>query len=241
MSFEFSIFITAFAVVFLAEIGDKTQLVAFSLTSTSRSPVVIFIATSLALSLSGLMASLLGGLAKQILPDFTAYIASGLFFVFGFYILLSKEPPNIREWFLKTVSFESSLMHHLPQLFKKYEKYDARIIDIVRQESSHANVFRTLLKERTLFKDDINEDEQLESLQKGLDLPKDLMRKPFAEAVTIIIEKEKTVRDIYASLRDHLQLEHHNEATLCSLLGSLVEEENTHIKLFEQIKQESAP
>jgi len=234
--FEAAIFFTAFAVVFISELGDKTQLVAFSLTSTSRNPVLIFLATSLALSLSSLLATALGGLAKQVIPDFTVFVAIGLFFIFGFYILFAKEPPNIKEWFLKTVALETSLLHLVPRLFKKAGKYDYRIADILRQEHSHANVFRMLLKERKLFHDDINDDKELEDLQEKLSLSGDILRKPFAEALEIIIGQEETVRDVYRRLSDHLKLEHQDEESLGTLLGSLVEEENGHIASFKSFR-----
>jgi hypothetical protein len=236
MWFDAAVFFTAFAVVFVAELGDKTQLVAFSLTSTSRNPVLIFLATSLALSLSSLFASLLGGLAKQIIPDFTAYIAIALFFFFGFYILFSKEPPNIKEWFLSTVALETSLLHLVPGVFKKAGKYDYRITDILRQESSHAVVFKTLLKEKKLFEDDINEDKELSGMQEKLKLSRAILAKPFPEALETIIAQEELVRDMYKRMCEHLSLEHHSEDTLCRLLAALVEEENGHIESFKSFR-----
>ncbi|RPJ03901.1 MAG: TMEM165/GDT1 family protein [Spirochaetaceae bacterium] len=236
MLFEAGIFFTAFAVVFVAELGDKTQLVAFSLTSTSRNPVLIFLATSLALSLSSLLATLLGGLAKQVIPDFTVYIAVALFFIFGFSILFSKEPPNVKEWFLKTAALETSLLHLVPRIFKKAGKFDYRIADILRQEGSHASVFKALLRERKLFEDDINEDKELDAMQARLALSHKILFRPFPEALEVIIEQEILVRDIYRRMCEHLTLDHHSQDTLCSLLSTLVLEENGHIEQFKSFR-----
>jgi putative Ca2+/H+ antiporter (TMEM165/GDT1 family) len=63
-------FATTFTTVFLAELGDKTQLAALLLSAQSGRPVVVFVGASLALISSSLVGVLLGRwLAKVMAPQ----------------------------------------------------------------------------------------------------------------------------------------------------------------------------
>ena len=55
-----AVFLTTFTTVFLAELGDKTQLAALLLSAESGRPVIVFIGASLALISSSLVGVLLG-------------------------------------------------------------------------------------------------------------------------------------------------------------------------------------
>lgn len=86
---DFRLFISTFLLIFLAELGDKTQLAALTRTAASDgSKWTVFCAASGALILSTLIAVLIGeGLSKLIAPR-TIKIAAGiLFVVFGLLIL----------------------------------------------------------------------------------------------------------------------------------------------------------
>jgi putative Ca2+/H+ antiporter (TMEM165/GDT1 family) len=61
-------FITTFTTVFLAELGDKTQLAALLLSAQSGKPVVVFIGASLALICSSLVGVLLGRWLAKLMP-----------------------------------------------------------------------------------------------------------------------------------------------------------------------------
>jgi hypothetical protein len=237
MTIDFAVILTAFVLVFMAELGDKTQLVAFSLTSTAKSPVIIFIATSLALTCSSVLAALLGGVASRLLPRYTSWAAVALFFGFGFYILFSREAPPVKELFLKTIAHETALLRAVPRIFRNAGKFDQRVRDLLREESGHAPVFKTLLKERRLFKDDINEDNQLESLTARLVIPRRLLTKSFPEALEAIIVMEEAVKDLYDWFFTHLSQEHHQGDDLCGLLESMVAEEASHIEVFKSYRE----
>lgn len=85
------ILITSFGVIFLAEIGDKTQLSAIALASRYRSPWVVFAgaavamiaATAVGISLGTLITSVLGERAVRA-------VSGGLFILFGLLILMGK-------------------------------------------------------------------------------------------------------------------------------------------------------
>ena len=61
-------FLASFTTVFLAELGDKTQLAALLLSAQSGRPVVVFIGASLALICSSLVGVLLGRWLARMVP-----------------------------------------------------------------------------------------------------------------------------------------------------------------------------
>ena len=63
-----AVFLTSFTTVFLAELGDKTQLAALLLSAESGRPVVVFIGASLALISSSLVGVLMGRWLSRVLP-----------------------------------------------------------------------------------------------------------------------------------------------------------------------------
>lgn len=87
------LFSGTFVLIFLAELGDKTQLAAMAKTADSPdaswSKWVVFIAASLALVASTFIAVFLGHLLKRVVPDerYIRLAAALLFLVFGGMIL----------------------------------------------------------------------------------------------------------------------------------------------------------
>jgi putative Ca2+/H+ antiporter (TMEM165/GDT1 family) len=61
-------FLTTFTTVFLAELGDKTQLAALLLSAQSGRPGLVFLGASLALICSSLVGVLLGRWLSRVLP-----------------------------------------------------------------------------------------------------------------------------------------------------------------------------
>jgi putative Ca2+/H+ antiporter (TMEM165/GDT1 family) len=82
-----------FTTVFLAELGDKTQLATLLFASNGRQhPVLVFAAAAVALCLSTAIAVLLGNLAGQYLTRIPVkliagigFIAIGLWTIYGHY------------------------------------------------------------------------------------------------------------------------------------------------------------
>ena len=56
----FSIFITTFTTIFIAELGDKTQIATLMLSAESGKPIVVFLGSSLALISSSVVGVLIG-------------------------------------------------------------------------------------------------------------------------------------------------------------------------------------
>ena len=72
---------TTFFTVFLAEIGDKTQLTTITLSSTTNKPLAVFIGSSLALILATLLGAMAGGSIANLIPDFLLKLLSGIVFL----------------------------------------------------------------------------------------------------------------------------------------------------------------
>ena len=79
---------TTFVTVFLAEIGDKTQLTTITLSSTTNKPLAVFIGSSVALVLATLLGALAGGSIANLIPAFLLKLLSGtVFLVIGINLL----------------------------------------------------------------------------------------------------------------------------------------------------------
>ena len=77
----FTLLFTTFFTVFLAEIGDKTQLTTITLSSTTNKPLAVFIGSSIALMLATLLGALAGGSIANLIPDFLLKLLSGIVFL----------------------------------------------------------------------------------------------------------------------------------------------------------------
>ncbi len=83
-------FLSTFGLVFLAELGDKTQLATMSIAATSGRRWLVFVASALALVLSSLIAVLAGEFVRgRIDPVIIERVAGGLFVVMGGWMLVA--------------------------------------------------------------------------------------------------------------------------------------------------------
>lgn len=72
---DWKVFGSTFLALFLAEMGDKTQLVAISMTSSSKKPVAVFLGAALALVLVTLIGVVFGEAITKVIPE--EYIKRG--------------------------------------------------------------------------------------------------------------------------------------------------------------------
>lgn len=86
------IFFTAFLTVFLAELGDKTQLATLLFaTDKDHSKWLVFAAAALALTLTSAIAVLLGGTISHYIDEKTLKMVGGIgFLIVGVWTLVSK-------------------------------------------------------------------------------------------------------------------------------------------------------
>ena len=87
--------ISTFFTIFLAELGDKTQLATVAISGTSQRPLAVFIGSSTALVLASLLGALAGGSIASIVPtDILQLIASIGFLLIGVKLTFQKTTDN---------------------------------------------------------------------------------------------------------------------------------------------------
>jgi putative Ca2+/H+ antiporter (TMEM165/GDT1 family) len=86
---DWKTFFTAFGVLFLAELGDKTQLAVITMSADSKSPWSVFIGAAAALVLVSLLGMIFGAVLGQYIPtEWLQRIVAVAFIVIGALMLL---------------------------------------------------------------------------------------------------------------------------------------------------------
>jgi putative Ca2+/H+ antiporter (TMEM165/GDT1 family) len=89
MGFNLQVFGSAFLMIFLAELGDKTQLSTFAFASEAKSPLSVFLGASLALVSTSLIGVVLGGVVGRFVPErVMKFAAAAVFLGFGAWTLV---------------------------------------------------------------------------------------------------------------------------------------------------------
>ncbi|PWT94765.1 MAG: hypothetical protein C5B55_02235 [Blastocatellia bacterium] len=88
---DFRVFLTTFGVIFLAEMGDKTQLAAMTMSAQTRKPWAVFIGASLALAAVSALGVVVGSVIGNYVPlEWVKRVAAGAFIVIGVLMLMNK-------------------------------------------------------------------------------------------------------------------------------------------------------
>lgn len=88
---DWKIFGTAFLTLFLAELGDKTQLAVITMTSSTESKLSVLLGASLALVVVTILGVAVGGVLSQYVPtEWLQRIVAAAFIVIGVLMLLGK-------------------------------------------------------------------------------------------------------------------------------------------------------
>ncbi|WP_461834678.1 TMEM165/GDT1 family protein [Desulfothermus sp.] len=88
---DWKLFITTFWIVFLAELGDKTQLTAMVMTAKSHKMWTVFLSASLALVLVTFLGVLISDAFASFVPEHIIKKISGIsFLIIGILILMNK-------------------------------------------------------------------------------------------------------------------------------------------------------
>ncbi|MCD6307332.1 MAG: TMEM165/GDT1 family protein [Deltaproteobacteria bacterium] len=86
---DFKVLWTTFAMIFLAELGDKTQLATFAFAAETQSRWAVFLGSAGALVVTSLLAVIFGGAISRMVPPAVIRMgAGGLFIVLGLWMLL---------------------------------------------------------------------------------------------------------------------------------------------------------
>jgi putative Ca2+/H+ antiporter (TMEM165/GDT1 family) len=88
---DWKIFGVSFVTIFLAELGDKTQLAVITMSAKTESKVAVFVGASLALVLVSLLGVLVGGVLSEYVPtEWLQRIVAVGFIVIGLLMLWGK-------------------------------------------------------------------------------------------------------------------------------------------------------
>jgi putative Ca2+/H+ antiporter (TMEM165/GDT1 family) len=88
---DWRVLITTFGVIFLAEMGDKTQLAAMTMAAQTKRPWAVFLGASLALIAVSGIGVLVGGAIGNYVPlIWVKRVAAVAFIVIGVLMLLGK-------------------------------------------------------------------------------------------------------------------------------------------------------
>jgi Ca2+/H+ antiporter, TMEM165/GDT1 family len=79
---------STFLMIFLAELGDKTQISTFAFASESQAPLSVFLGAALALVCTSFIGVVLGGVVGRFVPDrIMKFVAAFVFLGFGAWTL----------------------------------------------------------------------------------------------------------------------------------------------------------
>jgi len=82
-----SIFITTFTTIFIAELGDKTQIATLMLSAESGKPIIVFLGSSLALISSSVVVVLIGKwLSQKISQSKFALLTGALMIIISIFL-----------------------------------------------------------------------------------------------------------------------------------------------------------
>ena len=88
---DLRVLLTTFGIIFLAEMGDKTQLAAMTMSAQTKKPWAVFIGSALALTAVSAIGVVVGGFIGNYLPlEWIKRAAAVMFIIIGVLILLDK-------------------------------------------------------------------------------------------------------------------------------------------------------
>jgi len=79
---DITLLITVFTTVFVAELGDKTQLATLALTGSTDKPLAVFLGSASALILTSLLGAIAGGSISEIIPESLLKAFASLVFLY---------------------------------------------------------------------------------------------------------------------------------------------------------------
>ena len=88
---DLRVLLTTFGIIFLAEMGDKTQLAAMTMSAQTKKPWAVFIGASIALAAVSAIGVLVGGFVGDYVPlIWVKRVAAVAFIVIGVLMLMGK-------------------------------------------------------------------------------------------------------------------------------------------------------
>jgi Ca2+/H+ antiporter, TMEM165/GDT1 family len=86
---DLKLLFATFATIFLAELGDKTQLATLAFSAEGKSRLAVFIGSAAALVLTSLLSVVFGAAVAKLVPSHYVKIGAGaLFLLLGLWMLI---------------------------------------------------------------------------------------------------------------------------------------------------------
>ena len=82
MTIDTALLLSTFSAVFLAELGDKTQIATVAISGSSRKPLAVFLGSASALVFASLLGALAGGSISNLIPPELIRIIAAIGFIF---------------------------------------------------------------------------------------------------------------------------------------------------------------
>lgn len=243
MNFNTKLFLSTFILIFLAELGDKTQLAAMAKSIEGR--FTVFFAASLALVCSTLIAVLFGDTLTRFVPERYLQIASGvLFLVFGVLILhsvfsgkatarpISGKSGAFERFITKTaMAFEEAAEADYRRLAAAADNEAVRrvLLVLADEEKAHQQRLQTAQEEHgraTVFA--METDAALPQLR---ELLHDVAENDAKPLVDHAIEHELATARFYESLAHHARI-----PGLRQTLQTLAAEERKHAEMLQSLE-----
>jgi putative Ca2+/H+ antiporter (TMEM165/GDT1 family) len=88
---DLRVLLTTFGIIFLAEMGDKTQLAAMTMSAQTKKPWAVFIGSSLALAAVSALGVVVGSVIGEYVPlEWVKRVAAVAFIIIGVLMLAGK-------------------------------------------------------------------------------------------------------------------------------------------------------
>ena len=88
---DFRVLLTTFGIIFLAEMGDKTQLAAMTMAAQTKKPWAVFVGSSLALVAVSALGVIVGSVIGDYVPlEWVKRVAALAFILIGVLMLAGK-------------------------------------------------------------------------------------------------------------------------------------------------------
>jgi putative Ca2+/H+ antiporter (TMEM165/GDT1 family) len=86
---DLKLLVATFVTIFLAELGDKTQLATLAFSAEGKSPVAVFIGSAAALVITSLLSVVFGAAIAKLIPfNYVKIGAGALFVLLGLWMLI---------------------------------------------------------------------------------------------------------------------------------------------------------
>ena len=88
---DWRVFMTTFGIIFLAELGDKTQIAAMTMAAQKKRPWEVFLGAALALAAVSAIGVVVGSALGNYLPvEWIKRVAGAAFIIIGVLVLIGK-------------------------------------------------------------------------------------------------------------------------------------------------------